>query len=65
VKLTCPACPRTRNRGHYLCPTCWRTLPAITRGRLALSDPHAFRRLRELHGQIAEHVPLAIIRVSR
>ncbi|WP_256096567.1 hypothetical protein [Streptomyces sp. LUP30] len=65
MELNCPACPARRHRGHYLCSACWRALPATTRGRLSRRDPHAFRRLRELHGQIAARVPLAVIRVSR
>jgi hypothetical protein len=65
ARLKCPACPRNRGAGKYLCQVCWAALTAATRRRLSLSDSRAFARLRELHGQIAAHRPLADIEVSR
>lgn len=65
TRLSCPCCPRTRAPGQYLCPTCWRALPAATRRLLSIRDNRAFARLRQLHGQIAAHTPLADIEVSR
>jgi hypothetical protein len=64
MKLTCPCCPRTRGAGHYLCTNCWARLKPTTRRLLSIRDSRAFARLRELHGQIAAHVPLADIEVS-
>lgn len=61
----CPACPGRRNHGHYLCSGCWRALPAITRGRLALRDGRAFLRLRQLHAALADNTPVQLIRVGR
>ncbi|MGW2379282.1 hypothetical protein [Streptomyces sp. NPDC001658] len=63
--LKCPGCSGRRHRGHYLCLSCWRSLPADTRGRLARRDSRAFLRLRQLHAALADRTPLAIIRVSR
>ncbi|MDX5569827.1 hypothetical protein PYK79_50065 [Streptomyces sp. ID05-04B] len=65
ARLTCPACPRHRGPGKYLCQVCWAALPATTRLRLSARDSRAFARLRELHGQIAAHKPLPDIEVSR
>lgn len=65
ARLTCPACPRHRGPGKYLCQVCWAALPTVTRRRLSLSDARAFARLRELHRQIAAHKPLTSIEVSR
>ncbi|MFJ7049015.1 hypothetical protein ACIQVC_37255 [Streptomyces sp. NPDC101112] len=62
--VKCPGCLGRRRRADYLCNTCWRTLPASTRGRLARHDARAFQRLRELHSALAARTPLAIIRVS-
>jgi hypothetical protein len=61
----CPGCPGQRNRRQYLCSSCWRTLPAATRGRLARQDARAFLRLRELHAALAARTPLQNIQVSR
>lgn len=63
--VKCPGCPGQRNRSHYLCNSCWRALPASTRGRLSLHDARAFQRLRELHMALADNTPIAIVRVSR
>lgn len=63
--LKCPGCPGRREHGHYLCNTCWRTLPASTRGRLTLRDRRAFLRLRQLHAELAAKTPLPLIRVGR
>lgn len=66
--VKCPGCPGRRNRSHYLCSSCWRALPADTRGRLARlarRDARAFQRLRELHRALAADTPVASIRVSQ
>lgn len=61
----CPACPTGRRQPRqYLCLTCWRTLPASTRGRLSRRDGRALLRLRQLHAELAAGTPLAVIRVS-
>ncbi|EGX60130.1 hypothetical protein SZN_09416 [Streptomyces zinciresistens K42] len=65
TKLKCPACPRTRGIGHYLCQTCWAQLAGDTRRRLSLRDGRALRRLRELHSGLEHGRPLREIRVSR
>lgn len=64
TKLSCPCCPRTRGAGHYLCQVCWARLKPITRRRLSIRDSRAFARLRQLHGQIAQHRPLPDIEVT-
>ncbi|MEV1063414.1 hypothetical protein [Streptomyces sp. NPDC050263] len=64
-ELNCPGCPGRRTPRQYLCSACWRTLPAVTRGRLARRDQHAGLRLRELHTALAARTPLGVIRVSR
>lgn len=62
----CPGCPDgCRSPRQYLCLTCWRALPAVTRGRLSRRDQRAMLRLRELHQALSARTPLGIIRVSR
>ncbi len=60
----CPSC-RTglRAAGQYLCPACWAALPQAARKALSLRDRHALARLRSLHTQLGQRVPLADIRV--
>ncbi|MFF7259504.1 hypothetical protein ACFZCL_04310 [Streptomyces sp. NPDC008159] len=62
--LPCPGCPGRRNHGQYLCRTCWRSLPADTRGRLTRRDKRAVLRLQQLQQALAARTPLQIIRVS-
>ncbi|MFM9566143.1 hypothetical protein [Streptomyces turgidiscabies] len=62
-KLNCPACPRHRGAGQYLCRTCWGLLTPATR-RLNTRDAHAFARLRELHAALDAGRPLPDIEVS-
>ncbi|WP_425244829.1 hypothetical protein [Streptomyces sp. NEAU-NA10] len=64
-EVKCPGCPGRRAVKQYLCPDCWRALPNATRGRLALRDPRALFRLRQLHQALEAGTPLGIIRVSR
>lgn len=61
----CPTCDRTRDRRHRLCPACWRSLPASTRGRLALRDRRAALRQQQLRAQLRDHTPVQLIRASR
>ncbi|NEE12014.1 hypothetical protein G3M58_36850 [Streptomyces sp. SID7499] len=65
TRLSCPCCPRARGAGHYLCQYCWGLLTPTTRRRLSIRDARAFARLRQLHGQIAEHRALHEIEVDR
>lgn len=65
-ELKCPGCPDGRRSvKQYLCLSCWRALPNVTRGRLARRDARAMLRLRQLHTALAERTPLGVIRVSR
>lgn len=60
----CPSCrTRPRRAGQYLCPACWSALPPAAREALGRRDGHALARLRSLHTQLGQHVPLADIRV--
>ncbi|GAQ64085.1 hypothetical protein [Streptomyces scabiei] len=61
----CPSCKQPRDHGKYLCRSCWRSLPADTRGRLARRDARAFQRLRELHRALDANTPISSIRVSQ
>jgi hypothetical protein len=61
----CPSCrTAARRRRHYVCGSCWWSLPAHTRTRLNRRDSRAAARLIELHRQLAAAVPLAEIEVS-
>lgn len=60
----CPACPRIKDDGHYLCGPCWHQLPAAARKSLYKRDTLAGVRLRELHAQIEADVPLSEIAVT-
>ncbi|MEU0002580.1 hypothetical protein ABZ069_37365 [Streptomyces microflavus] len=61
----CPGCrTRPRGTGRYLCLACWSTLPAPTRRELRRRDRHAFARLRSLHTQLDQGVPLTEITVT-
>lgn len=61
----CPVCRRPRGGpGRYLCPVCWRLLPAPARKALARRDGHAHARLRQLHDQLDARIPLAEITVA-
>ncbi|WP_203596252.1 hypothetical protein [Actinomadura bangladeshensis] len=60
----CKSCGGEKNPRHYLCPGCWRQLPAVTQRRLYRKDRAAFRRLADLHEQLRNNVPLAEIEVS-
>lgn len=62
---TCPTCSGQRDHKHLLCNRCWRTLPASTRGRLALHDRRATLRRHQLRAQLRDRTPLGVIRVSR
>lgn len=63
--LDCPGCHGRRPPTHDLCSPCWRALPPITRGRLALRDPRAPLRRRQLRAELKAGTPLGIIRVYR
>jgi len=61
----CPACPSgMKGQGKYLCLGCWNTLPMAARRALNRRDSRAFTRLRMLHRQIGQGVPLAEIRIT-
>jgi hypothetical protein len=64
---TCPSC-RTRSRrpGQYLCPACWGQLPRPTQRALTRRGDRslALARLRQLHAQLANGVPLDEIRIT-
>lgn len=61
----CPGCPSgMKATGKYLCLGCWNTLPMTARRALNRRDSGAFARMRELHRQIADGVPLADIRIT-
>lgn len=64
MTLHCPACRAQRRPGQYLCPTCWATLPAPARRVLSRRDSRALARLRELHNQLEQGVPLGEITIS-
>lgn len=65
MKLTCPACRTSPRRpGQYLCPDCWGQLPARAQRSLNRRDRLALPRLRELHDQLAEGIPLTEIDVA-
>jgi hypothetical protein len=61
----CPSCRRPKGPGKYLCSGCWFTLPQPARSALNRRDTHAHARLRELHSQLANDVPLHEIQVTR
>lgn len=64
---TCPSC-RTRSRrpGQYLCPPCWNQLPPPVRRALTRRGDRgkALARLRQLHNQLENGVPLDEIRIT-
>jgi predicted amidophosphoribosyltransferase len=60
----CPACPRNRTTGRYLCPVCWYRLPTDTRQALSRRGPSALRRHRSLLDQITAGTPLHAIRIE-
>ncbi|MGW6210975.1 hypothetical protein [Streptomyces sp. NPDC055109] len=64
MKTPCRACQTPKPLRMYLCPTCWKQLPAHTRRALNRRDSQAFARLRELHRQVDASVPLAEIQVT-
>lgn len=64
-RLDCPGCHGRRLPTDRLCPSCWRALPNITRGRLALHDPRSRIRIRQLYAELKAGTPLGIIRVCR
>ncbi|MET7809819.1 hypothetical protein ABZT26_03030 [Streptomyces sp. NPDC005395] len=65
TELICLRCPNYRRVGHYLCLDCWNALPADARHALNRRDRHAFARLRQLHAQLRDGVPLNRIEVHR
>lgn len=60
----CPACRGARYERHYLCRSCWWTLPAPARAALNRRDRRAAARLIELHRQLHAHVPMHEIEVT-
>ncbi|MFB6423654.1 hypothetical protein ACFCXC_18200 [Streptomyces microflavus] len=65
MTTTCPGCrTRPKGTGRYLCLSCWSTLPMPTRRELRRRDPQAFARLRSLHTQLDQGVPLTEIAVT-
>ncbi|WP_413102251.1 hypothetical protein [Streptomyces sp. Inha503] len=61
----CLSCRRPRRPGQYLCRACWFKIPGPTRSALNQRDDRAMARLRELHSQLANDVPLSEIQVTR
>lgn len=59
----CPACPRTRAAGHYLCAVCWFALSADARRQLNRRDGQAIDRLQQLYARVQEGVPLSEIQI--
>jgi len=61
----CPGCPSgAKGPGKYLCGTCWYALSPTARRLLSSSGSRAFGRLRQLHRQLDQGVPLAEIRIA-
>ena len=64
MAITCPVCAHSRRAGQYLCPPCWRQLPADTRTALHLRDADTLTRLRALLDAINAGTPLAAITIA-
>jgi len=63
--LPCRGCTNgVRAPGQYLCRTCWFALPDGARRLLNRRDTRAYARLRQLHAQLDQDVPLAEIRIT-
>ena len=63
--LPCRGCPNgVRAPGKYLCRACWFALPDAARRLLNRRDDRAYARLRQLHTQLDQGVPLAEIRIT-
>ncbi|MFJ8842970.1 hypothetical protein ACIRFF_08710 [Streptomyces cyaneofuscatus] len=61
----CPACrTRPKGTGKYLCLACWSGLPMPVRRALTRRDAQAMARLRSLHAQLDQGVPLGEITVA-
>lgn len=68
-RITTHRCPGPcdtgmRRSGQYLCPDCWRSLPADAQTALYRRDSRALARYRELNAQLGAAVPLAQIHIS-
>lgn len=61
LTLKCRACKGPRHASHYLCRDCWGSLPRAARTALTQRGPQALARLRSLHDQIDEGLPLSAI----
>lgn len=62
--MPCPACPRTRAAGQYLCRTCWFQLTPAVRGLLRRRDALKVRRLQQLLDAVRAGTPLPDIRIT-
>jgi hypothetical protein len=61
----CPSCPSgMKGPGKYLCLGCWSGLTMTARRALNRRDGKAMTRLRELHRQLTNGVPLGEIQVT-
>ncbi|MFC8723691.1 hypothetical protein [Streptomyces bacillaris] len=60
----CRACRGRKTPGHYLCETCWFTVPAPARRALTLRDAQAVDRLRALLNHINSGLPLADLEIT-
>lgn len=60
----CPVDQQPRNAGQYLCRHCWFALTPQARRALNRRDALAGQRLRELHRQLNNGVPLNEISVT-
>lgn len=60
----CPSCSSAKGPGKYLCPSCWSALTGPAQRALSRHDDRALTRLRELHNQIGQGVPLPDVSIS-
>lgn len=60
----CHGCGGKRHPRKYLCLGCWHCLPLAARQALSRRDGSGMARLRELHSQLDDNVPLSEIRIS-
>lgn len=64
MNRSCPACPRARATGQYLCHICWGRLSDGARAQLNRRDRYAVRRLQQLLNQIRAGKSLTDIRIE-
>jgi len=64
VSSPCPACPRTRAAGQYLCTKCWFRLTADARRQLNRRGAGSVQRLQQLLDQLRAGTPLPNVRIE-